>query len=95
MYKTLQEVIDKAEKIESPFFSPAAMSFFSSRLHDQIYGGQMFITSEQDATGIVWGGDRRWTIRRMSEHGHIDTIGEFGQYSSLADAIAAAQRLSQ
>ena len=95
MYKTMQDIIDKAKAVENHFFDPGSMEFFSSRLHHEIYGGNLFITSEQDKEGIVWEGDRRWTIRQISENGYIETIGEFGQYPSLADAIAAAKELTR
>ena len=71
------------------FFSPGAMRFFQCRVSRELIGGRFFITSEQ-AGGTVWGGARRYTVREATAAG-IDTVGEFGQHATRAQAIAAAK----
>jgi len=71
------------------FFAPSAMRFFECRVSRQLFGGRFFVTSEQEG-GTVWGGARRYTVREATAAG-IDTVGDFGQYGTHAQAIAAAK----
>jgi len=71
------------------FFSPGAMRFFQCRVSRELIGGRFFVTSEQEG-GTAWGGARRYTVREATTAG-IDTVGEFGQHTTRAQAIAAAK----
>lgn len=71
------------------FFLPSTMRYFGCRVSRQLFGGRFFVTSEQEG-GRVWDGARRYTLREATAAG-IDTVGEFGQYDTLAQAIAAAK----
>lgn len=70
------------------FFSPAAMRGFQSKVVDQVYGGNMFITSERHG-----GGKRSYSVRRVTKSGDIRTIGKFMGYSSKAQAERAIARI--
>lgn len=97
MINTTRELIDIARELGSPYFDESTMRFFSSRVHQTVYRGALFVTSEQDDSGVVWGGARRYTVRRFQIVGGsvtFDTVGEFGQYATGEDASEAARRLS-
>ena len=69
------------------FFDPSTMRFFNSRIHDQVYGGNVFVTSEKGPDDV-----RRYTVRRMTETGRINMVGDFQQYASRSGAHAAAAK---
>lgn len=74
------------------WFHADAMRFFGSRIHQKVWGGRWFVTSEQDPQGIVWDGARRFTVRKVQEDGSITTCGIFGQYATSREAHRAALR---
>jgi hypothetical protein len=77
------------------WFSPEALRFFGCRVGRTVYGGRYFISSEQDDFVFsdgrkgAWNGARRYTIRMANADGTIETVGEFGQYATNADARRA------
>lgn len=79
------------------FFSPATMRFFSSRVESELLENHCFVTSEQDNGSPLsdiraWNGERRFSVRFFDENsGIIETVGEFGAYDTLEDAIKAAR----
>lgn len=81
------------------FFDRDTLRFFGGRVHDDLYGGRYFVTSERDQSygslGAAWDGDRRYTIRMANPDGSIDTVGQFGQYGSRSGAHAAAARYAE
>lgn len=76
-----------------PFFSPATMKFFQSRLPDSgLRNGDhvFFWTSEQ----CGWAGDtvRQFTLRQLDlVTGKVDTVGDFQAYPTAAKAQAAVR----
>lgn len=76
-----------------PFFSPATMKFFQSRLPDSgLRNGDrvFFWTSEQ----CGWAGDtaRQFTLRQLDlVTGKIDTVGDFQAYPTAAKAWDAVR----
>lgn len=76
------------------FFSPSSMRFFGSRILSPVFPGGVFITSERDTTGAAWDGARRYTVRVCRPDGDIDTLSEFGQFSTRAAAISWARGYS-
>lgn len=78
------------------FFDAPTMRFFRTRLHDEpVYLGDdkyLFVTSEQDTEDGAWGGQRRFSVRRF-DHGKVSTVGEFGQYDSQTQALAAIEEI--
>ena len=74
------------------------MAWFNTEVHDHVYGGRYFITSEQDQDGLAslgraWGGERRFSVRQAHDDGHISTVDGFGAYESLTDAVNAVSQL--
>ena len=80
------------------FFDRDSMRAFSSRVHGRLYGGRYFVTSEQDRApygAAAWDGERRYTVREARADGSIGTVGEFGAFSSGAEAHRAAAELAE
>ena len=72
------------------WFTKSAMRFFGSRILwatlKPIAGDNFtFITSEQVAFDLP----RRYTLREWYSDGTVNTIGEFRQYATRAEALAA------
>lgn len=72
------------------WFSPDTKRFFHSRIGDTLYGGRYFISSECREPGET---PRLYTIREANPDGSIDTVGDFQEYSTRAQAVRAIERL--
>lgn len=89
---SLSEFVEASRDAGYHFFSDNVMSYFSSEIHGDIYMvGETgyFVTSEQDPNGIAWDGERRFTIRQAISLTEVRTVGDFGQYSTEAEAWAS------
>ena len=77
------------------FFSPDTMRFFDTVLADDVFGGCVFVTSEQNG----YENPRLYTIRAIRANGRIETLSEFQEFETLKQALAEARsiasRLSQ
>lgn len=73
------------------WFDDDTLRFFHSRVHDAIYGGRYFVSSERNPSGI-----RAYTVREAHTNGNVDTAEghKFMQYASRSAAHAAASRLA-
>lgn len=103
MYKTIQDIkrANREWAVKNGrawWFAPDAMSFFSSQIHDKVYNGDYFITSEQyEATEYgktYYGftdGPRMYSVRICHPNGSIDTLGEHMAYKSLEEAEGVIQ----
>jgi hypothetical protein len=89
---------DRIEQIEGLnaamgdyFFSPDTMRWFNSKVYDDIYQvenqGVCFITSERDDY-LDRQPTRLYTVRIMRLNGRIDSLSEFQQFRTLAQARA-------
>lgn len=54
----------------------------------------LFVSSEEDSTGIVWSGERRFTVRRYFD-GEVSTVGELGQYPTREAAEQAIEETTR
>ena len=73
----------------SHFFSPDTMRFFSSRIQTTPpYKGRVFVTSER----MNWNSPRLYTVRVVKPSGHIETIGDFGGFTSRQSAHRFAEK---
>lgn len=87
-FQTMAEV-KKANKAAGQFwFSPNTLRFFDSRIESELLGGEFFVTSEHRP------GDRRkFSVRRVTPDAHIENVGEFYAYATLAAALKAINAL--
>ena len=83
-YRSMREVQDTF----THFFSPGAVQGFGSRIESALYGGRYFVTSERTYNGT----SRRYTVREATQDDIVD-IGEFQQYRTRGQAIAAIKKL--
>lgn len=73
----------------SHFFSPDTMRFFSSRIQmTPPYKGRVFVTSER----MNWNSPRLYTVRAVQPSGNIETIGDFGGFTSRQNAHCFAKK---
>jgi len=78
------------------FFSPDAMRSFRCRVHDSLYGGCVFVTSEQERPSrFNWNPVRVYTVRVAMADGSIQTYGSMGDYATRADAHTDARWLGK
>lgn len=85
---------------QESFFAPASLRFLGTQVHSTIYGGRLFITSEQyvatehaNSQGSH-DGPRRFSIRICDVDGSVATVGEFRGYATFEAAERAAQWLA-
>lgn len=93
-YANIDEIRDANERAGRYWFAPDAMRCFGTQVHQTVYGGRVFVTSERDPHGSAWDGERRYSIRIAQDDGSIRTVGEFGQYASASAAHSAARRIA-
>lgn len=68
------------------FFKPEDMKYWGSKIVTQPDGNQLFITSEDNFNGTK----KLYTIRRFNlETYHVETVGDFQKFETLAAAKAA------
>lgn len=84
---TMEMIKYNNERAGQYFFEPATMRFFNSKVYNEVYDGEYFVTSEKGPDGV-----RKYTVRRAIDRGaKIETIGEFQQFDTLAKARAFAK----
>lgn len=101
VYRTIGDIATRNTVAGYCWFTPDTLKFFGSRVSEQIYpasdGRAYFVTSERDNYGRygAWGGVRRYSVRVANVDGSIDTVGEFGEYSTGRAAHRAAREFSE
>lgn len=75
------------------FFSDQTMKMFACRVHDTLYSGCVFVTSERPNTMFSAPQPRAYTVRIAMDDASIETYGSFGDYATRAQAHAEAQWL--
>jgi len=91
---TTADVERLAGDVGNHFFDAGSMRFFGSRVGADVYGGRFFVTSECGGRDI-WGGARRYSVRCVTYMDGvmvIDTVGEFGEFATRAQAHSDAKR---
>lgn len=90
MYNSITDIIETNKREGFYFFSKDTMEFFASKVYPGVYGGKYFITSEKDGPSSS---TRAFTIREAKPDGNIDTVGEFCEFKSKAQAEARIKEL--
>jgi hypothetical protein len=101
-YRSMEDVRKRNDTVGGTWFDPSNMRFFGSRIHESVYladGGRLayFVTSERDRRGAwssAWSGRQLYSVRVAKENGDIDTVGDFGGYTTGRAAHAEARRLA-
>lgn len=90
--------IDEFKRRKPNWFSKESMDFFNSKVYVRVYGGCIFISSEQDKSPFgqrAWNGQRRFSIRVMDESSNLWTWMGFGAFSSHDEARKEAKWLAE
>jgi len=95
MYRTISDIKRANTTSGGHYFDPDTMSFFDSHIEPRVYGGCIFITSEQyrSPRGEECDGNRMWSVRYCNKTGAIDTLGKHMAYSSIDDAVLAVEEI--
>jgi hypothetical protein len=93
MFKTIDEIKAANEALGHHWFSPSTLRFFRSRVLSTVYGGRFFVTSEKRTGWREPDQPRLYTIRKASDDGSIETVGEFQEYRTARQAKAAIRYL--
>jgi hypothetical protein len=88
VYRTMADVRQANKDAGYHWFDSSTLGFFGSVIGRTLYGGRYFISSEQGPNGI-----RAYTVREVEADGGIETVGDFQQYETAAQARAAIKQL--
>ncbi len=72
------------------FFSPDTMQFFDSVIEDDVFGGCVFVTSEQNG----YGNPRLYTVRAIRANGQIETLSDFQGIETRKQALSEAETIA-
>ena len=93
-FGTIKQVEAHNENAGHYFFSPDTRRFFRSRIHSNVYGGCVFVTSEKLVTRTKRY-QRAFTVRMIHENGSIDTVGEFQAFTTRHSAHFYARLIGE
>ena len=93
-FSTISQIKRLNESSGRHWFSPSSMRWFNSRVHDNVYGGCVFVTSEKNDMPYCAPQPRVYTVRVAMDDGSIETYGSMGDYATRADAHADARWLA-
>ena len=88
------QLIRLHEKYGGYFFTKDSMRFFSSRIHSDVYGGCVFVTSEKNKS-YRHEYSRLYTVRYMDNTGNTHTAGEFQGFETRSKAHTFASNLGE
>ena len=91
---TISQLKNLHERNGGYFFTEDAKRFFRSRIHSDVYGGCVFVTSEKH---VSWRfeGDRLYTVRYMDGDGNTHTVGDFQGFETRSKAHTFARNLGE
>jgi hypothetical protein len=87
-FETMADVRERNEEVGSYWFSTDTMRFFRTRILGVLVAGRYFVTSERGPDGI-----RRYSVREALPDGSIETVGDFGEWSTAGKAHTRAAQL--
>ena len=90
-FRTIRQIENRNSSTGHYFFEPSTMRFFSSRVHCDVYGGCLFVTSEKGTHQST----RLYTVRKIEEDGSITTVGGFQAFHSRYAAHAYARETAK
>ena len=93
-FSTISQIKRLNESSGRHFFSPSAMRSFNCRVHENVYGGCVFVTSEKNDMPYCAPQPRVYTVRVAFDDASIQTYGSLGDYATRSDAHADARWLA-
>ena len=91
---TIYQLRNLHERNGGYFFSEGAMRSFSSRIHSDVYGGCVFVTSEKNRSWR-YNYPRLYTVRYMDGDGNTHTVGDFQGFETRSKAHTFAKNLGE
>ena len=91
MYDTIDEMARLNAAQGQSWFAKDTLEYFGSKIETDVLYGRYFVSSEKDPMGVVWDGERRYTIRMCDDRGAVHDVGGFGEYDTLPAAVHALQ----
>lgn len=93
MFVSISSIKALNQRNGNHFFDRSTMRFFNSKVEPYVYGGRLFLTSEQFTPSDGRPLPRKYTVRLARDSGDIETIGPFnelskGQARTLAKLLA-------
>ena len=73
------------------WFDPDTLRFFGSRISEASFDGRYFVTSEDNFDRSA----RYYSIREAMSDGQVDTVGDFQEFATRAQALAGIARLKR
>ena len=73
------------------WFDADTLRFFGSRISEASFDGRYFVTSEDNFDRSA----RSYSIREAMSDGRVATVGDFQEFATRAQAIAAIDRLKR
>lgn len=94
----IREAANNKETSSVPFwFSEDTMSFFNTRVLDEVFNmgefGTLFVTADRPDTDVPEGFAVRWAHMKDGLF-HITTLGDIMAYDSIGEAWQAAEAMS-
>ena len=94
--RTINQLIALHERHGGHFFSEDSKRFFNSRIGSDVYGGCVFVTSEQNKRGLYGRTyPRLYTVRYMDSTGNTHTVGDFQGFETRQQAHRFAKKLGE
>lgn len=91
-FTSVREIRDANNRIGESWFDASTMEFFNSQVdYNTLIDGRLFLSSEHPDGCPA----RKWTVREATDDGRIEKHGEFMEWPSKAEALAAAFRIVQ
>lgn len=88
-YKSISAISNKNYSIGHHWFDTSTMSFFGTRIHSDLYGGCVFVTSDKQ-----YNGERMYSVRVAMDDGTIHSYA-FVEYDTRAQAHKEGKWLGQ
>lgn len=92
-FNSISQIKRANENAGRYFFSDGTMRMFNCRVHDAVYAGCVFVTSERNDMPYCAPQPRVYTVRIALVDGSIETFGSLGDYATRAQAHREAQCL--
>ena len=93
-FSTISQIKRLNESNGRYFFSAGAMRSFNCRVHENLYGGCVFVTSEKNDMPYCAPQPRIYTVRVAFDDATIQTYGSLGDYATRSAAHADARWLA-
>ena len=86
-FADINAIIRNNKRNDYQFFSPKSMAFWGSSVHDEVYGGCVFVTRDND-----FHGNPMYSVRIAMDDGSIHSYA-FNEFETSKDAHRKAKQV--